>query len=101
MAGSRRASGPRPVVLGDWTGEDQNRWIVESGLKPGDNVIVNGVARIMMPGTPIKLAGAAPAGAPQPGAAPGPAAQGGAAPGGNAPAAAPKAAAAASAQAKQ
>jgi len=61
---------PRPIVVGDWTGGDDNRWIVESGLKPGDAVIVNGVARIMMPGAPIKLAGAgaAPAASGAPGA---------------------------------
>jgi len=55
---------PRPVVVGDWTGNGDNRWIVESGLKPGDAVIVNGLARIMMPGAPIRVAN----GAPQPAA---------------------------------
>ena len=49
---------PRPIEVGDWTeGNGGNRWIVESGLKPGDQVIVDGVARLM-PGAPIKLAGA-------------------------------------------
>ena len=49
---------PRPIEVGDWTeGNGGNRWVVESGLKPGDQVIVDGVARLM-PGAPIKLAGA-------------------------------------------
>ena len=59
---------PKPVVLGDWVTGQGNLWIVESGLAPGDKVIVDGIAKIFMPGAPIKLA-AAPAGAP--GAAPG------------------------------
>ncbi len=44
---------PRPIVVGDWVEVGGNRWIVESGLKPGDAVIVDGVARIMTPGQPI------------------------------------------------
>src|SRR5262249_27258850 len=47
---------PRPVTVGDWVESKGNRWIVESGLKPGDPVIVDGVARIMMPNQPIMLA---------------------------------------------
>jgi membrane fusion protein (multidrug efflux system) len=51
---------PRPVVLGDWvTGGGGNLWLVESGLAPGDKVIVDGIAKLM-PGAPIKLAGSAP-----------------------------------------
>ena len=65
---------PKPVVLGDWVTGEGNLWIVDSGLAPGDKVIVDGVAKIFMPGAPIKLPGAAPA----------------AAPGGAPPAAAPK-----------
>lgn len=50
---------PRPVVVGDWVdAKGSNQWVIESGLKPGDPVIVNGVAKLM-PGGPIKL-GAAP-----------------------------------------
>jgi len=53
---------PRPVVLGNWIdGDGGNLFVIESGLKPGDNVIVNGMARLQ-PGAPIKLASAAPAG---------------------------------------
>jgi membrane fusion protein (multidrug efflux system) len=49
---------PRPLEVGDWTGEG---WIINSGLKPGDRVIVDGVMKIG-PGAPVKVAeGAAPA----------------------------------------
>ena len=83
----------RPVVVGDWVDADGgNLWVIESGLKAGDVVIVDGIAKLM-PGGPIKLGGA-PAGAGAPGAAPGAA---GAAPG--AAGAAPGAASAAGASA--
>ncbi len=64
---------PRPITVGDWVESNGNRWIVESGLKAGDPVIIDGVARIMMPNQPIVIvppgaagaaAGAPPAGAP-------------------------------------
>jgi membrane fusion protein (multidrug efflux system) len=41
---------PRPVQVGDWFGDD---WIIQSGLKAGDKVIVDGVARIFAPGSPV------------------------------------------------
>jgi membrane fusion protein (multidrug efflux system) len=44
---------PRPVQVGEWTGED---WIIIGGLKPGDKVIVDGVARIFQPGSPVQVA---------------------------------------------
>ena len=44
---------PRPVQVGDWVGDD---WIIQSGLKPGDKVIVDGVARIFAPGSPVQVA---------------------------------------------
>ncbi|HSC99369.1 MAG TPA: efflux RND transporter periplasmic adaptor subunit, partial [Casimicrobiaceae bacterium] len=51
---------PKPVQLGEWvTGNRANLWIVESGLNAGDKVIVDGIAKIMMPGQPIKIGGAA------------------------------------------
>ncbi len=43
---------PRPVQVGDWVGDD---WIIQSGLKPGDKVIVDGVARIFFPGAPVQI----------------------------------------------
>ena len=46
---------PRPVVVGDWVGADgANKWVIESGLKPGDHVIVDGVAKLM-PGAKVKI----------------------------------------------
>ena len=37
----------RPVTLGDWVDVDgANLWIVESGLKAGDAVIVDGIAKL-------------------------------------------------------
>ena len=58
---------PRPVEVGDWSGDD---WIITSGLKPGDRVIVDGMVKAR-PGAPVKIAdaAAAPAAPPQPGAA--------------------------------
>ena len=54
----------RPITLGDWVAFDnQNLWIVESGLKPGDEVIVDGVAKLR-PGGAIVVGGGAPEGAP-------------------------------------
>lgn len=61
---------PQPIVIGDWVDADGgNLFVVDSGLKAGDNVIVNGVARLQ-PGGPIKLATSAPASG-APGAPPG------------------------------
>ncbi|HZI82901.1 MAG TPA: efflux RND transporter periplasmic adaptor subunit [Casimicrobiaceae bacterium] len=49
---------PRPVTVGDWIdGDGGNFFVIESGLNPGDNVIVNGIARLQ-PGAPIRLASA-------------------------------------------
>lgn len=42
----------RPVVVGDWHGND---WIISAGLNPGDRVIVDGVMKIG-PGTPVRVA---------------------------------------------
>jgi membrane fusion protein (multidrug efflux system) len=77
----------RPVVVGDWVdAEGTNLWIVESGLKAGDVVIVDGIAKLM-PGGQIILGGAP--GAAAPGAGPAGASAPGAAPKAGAPAAAP------------
>jgi len=64
----------RPVTLGDWvTIGGTNLWVVETGLKAGDKVIVDGLSKLH-PGAPIKLAtGGQPSGTP-------PAAVGGGAP---------------------
>ena len=59
---------PRPVTLGPWVVADgANLWIVESGLAAGDKVIVDGVARVMGPGSPI-MTGPAPGAPGGPGA---------------------------------
>ncbi|MEO6928391.1 MAG: hypothetical protein ABI190_04425, partial [Casimicrobiaceae bacterium] len=61
---------PRPVVLGDWVdASGGNLFVLESGLKPGDEVIIDGVAKLM-PGAPIILDGAGNANPAAPGAAP-------------------------------
>ena len=55
----------RPIQLGDWVSADgANLWIVDSGLKAGDTVIVDGIARLQ-PGAPIQL-GAGPGAPPAP-----------------------------------
>ena len=49
---------PRPVTVGDWVQFDgQQQWIVESGLKAGDVVVVDGTAKLFpVPGgAPIML----------------------------------------------
>ncbi|MCC6194161.1 MAG: efflux RND transporter periplasmic adaptor subunit, partial [Burkholderiales bacterium] len=48
----------RPIELGQWVSQGgQNLWIVDGGLKPGEQVIVDGVAKLR-PGAPVKVAGA-------------------------------------------
>ncbi|MEO8304645.1 MAG: efflux RND transporter periplasmic adaptor subunit [Betaproteobacteria bacterium] len=63
----------RPITLGEWVEADGvNLWIVEAGLKAGDTVIVDGIAKLQ-PGGVIVLGGGAPGGpggAPAGGAAP-------------------------------
>jgi membrane fusion protein (multidrug efflux system) len=49
---------PRPVEVGAWTGSGEpgksvGRWVIKSGLKPGDKVVVDGMARIFFPGMPV------------------------------------------------
>ncbi len=41
---------PRPIKLGEMAGGD---FVIEEGLKPGDQVIVNGLQKIR-PGAPVK-----------------------------------------------
>ncbi|HTL76295.1 MAG TPA: efflux RND transporter periplasmic adaptor subunit [Casimicrobiaceae bacterium] len=64
---------PRPVAVGDWVGADgANKWVIESGLKPGDRVIVDGVAKLM-PGAKVKVGTEGAAGAAAAASAPAPA----------------------------
>jgi membrane fusion protein (multidrug efflux system) len=48
---------PKPVVVGDQLADG---WIITKGLAAGDDVIVDGMARIFFPGAPVQLAQAAP-----------------------------------------
>lgn len=43
---------PRPVEVGAWTGDG---WIITNGLKTGERVIVDGTAKIFMPGAPVNV----------------------------------------------
>ena len=43
---------PRPVEAGEWSGD---QWVITSGLKAGERVIVDGVMKIG-PGAPVKVA---------------------------------------------
>ena len=43
---------PRPVEAGQWAGD---RWVITSGLKGGERVIVDGVMKIG-PGAPVRIA---------------------------------------------
>lgn len=46
------------VVVGDWVdiGEERkNYWIIEDGLVAGDQVIIDGMARIFFPGMPVQI----------------------------------------------
>lgn len=49
---------PAPVIVGEWvtkTNNIENGWIIRKGLKTGDQVIIDGMARIFYPGMPIRL----------------------------------------------
>jgi len=48
----KSAAQPRPVEAGQWSGD---RWVITSGLKGGERVIVDGVMKIG-PGAPVKVA---------------------------------------------
>jgi len=52
VVGAGSKAEPRPVQVGEWVGDD---WIIQSGLKPGDKVIVDGTARIFQPGAPVQV----------------------------------------------
>lgn len=64
---------PQPVEVGEWVqleGDLNNAWVIRSGLKPGQQVIVDGTARIFFPGMPVQLVSPAAANAAAPAAAP-------------------------------
>lgn len=52
---------PAPVQVGEWIkkevdGEVKNYWVIRSGLKLDDQVIIDGMARIFFPGMPVAVA---------------------------------------------
>ncbi|MEZ7187597.1 efflux RND transporter periplasmic adaptor subunit [Pseudoalteromonas sp. DY56-GL22] len=51
---------PAPVTVGEWIKKPENEqyqnfWLIRSGLKEGDQVIVDGMARIFFPGMPVNV----------------------------------------------
>ena len=58
VIGANNIATPRPIVIGEQNGRD---WIVKSGLRPGDRVIVNGLQKVR-PGAPVTIAAAKPRG---------------------------------------
>jgi len=55
VVSSKGTAAIRPVVVGDWVGQD---WIIEKGLKSGDQVITDGFQRLA-PGATVKIVTAA------------------------------------------
>ena len=53
VVNDKSAAEPRPVVAGEWSGGGD--WIITSGLKEGDRVIVDGVMKLG-PGAPVRIA---------------------------------------------
>ncbi len=51
VVGADGKPGPRPVKVGSAQG---NQWVVMEGLKPGEQVIVDGFQKMMLPGAPVK-----------------------------------------------
>jgi len=51
---------PRPVTVG---GEQNNQWVILSGLQKGEQVIVDGFQKMMVPGMPVKPVPWTPSGA--------------------------------------
>lgn len=50
-----------PVEVAEWvqeTGDNgvENFWVINQGLNDGDQVIIDGMARIFFPGMPVSLA---------------------------------------------
>jgi membrane fusion protein, multidrug efflux system len=71
VVGPDNKPGPRPVTVGN---SQNGQWVILGGLKEGDQVIVDGFQKMMVPGAPVKpvpWTGGAPASdAAAPGAAP-------------------------------
>jgi len=52
VVGANGAAEIRPVAVGEWSGD---AWIISSGLKAGDRVIIDGLMKLG-PGAPVKIA---------------------------------------------
>jgi membrane fusion protein (multidrug efflux system) len=52
VVNDKNSAEARPVEVGDWAGD---AWVITSGLKAGDKVILDGVMKIG-PGSPVKIA---------------------------------------------
>ena len=61
VVGSDGVPAKRQIKLG---GNQNNQWIVLDGLKPGEQVIVEGFQKMMVPGAPVKASAWNPAGKP-------------------------------------
>ena len=70
VVGPNSIATPRPIKVGHLVG---GSWIVTAGLKPGDQVIVNGLQKVR-PGSPVTVTPPGPLQAPPPGGPGGPAA---------------------------
>ncbi|OUS72835.1 efflux transporter periplasmic adaptor subunit [Pseudoalteromonas sp. A601] len=51
---------PAPVEVGEWIQKpenegDKNFWLIKSGLNKGDEVIIDGMAKIFFPGMPVAV----------------------------------------------
>ena len=51
VVGADNKPAPRPIKIGPAQGSD---WLVLDGLKPGEQVIVDGFQKMMVPGAPVK-----------------------------------------------
>lgn len=51
LLGPENKALPQPVTVGDWSGDE---WIVTSGVKPGDKVIVDGLMKVF-PGATVQV----------------------------------------------
>ena len=52
IANAESKAEPRPVEVGAWTTDG---WIINSGLKAGERVIIDGMAKIFVPGSPVSI----------------------------------------------
>jgi membrane fusion protein (multidrug efflux system) len=52
VVGAENKAEPRPIEVGEWIGD--NEWVVLSGLKAGDKVIVDGLVKLF-PGAPVQI----------------------------------------------